>query len=69
MMQSDREQYFCMNGRLKKLQFTLDINNVFNEDPPYVDEGVQGDNAGHGFDKQAANPIGRLVIVGVRAAL
>jgi iron complex outermembrane receptor protein len=56
-------------GRLKKLQFTLDINNILNEDPPYVDEGVQGDNAGNGFDKQAANPIGRLVILGVRAAL
>jgi iron complex outermembrane receptor protein len=56
-------------ARLKKVQFTLDINNVFNEDPPYVDEGVQGDNAGNGFDKQAANPIGRLVVIGVRAAL
>jgi iron complex outermembrane receptor protein len=55
--------------RLKKVQFTLDINNLFNVDPPYVDEGVQGDNAGNGYDKQAANPIGRLVILGVRAAL
>jgi iron complex outermembrane receptor protein len=54
---------------LKKVQFTLDIDNVFNEDPPYVDEGVQGDNAANGFDKQEANPIGRLITVGVRAAL
>jgi iron complex outermembrane receptor protein len=56
-------------ARLKKVQFTLDVDNVFNEDPPYVDEGVQGDNAANGFDKQEANPIGRMVTVGVRAAL
>jgi iron complex outermembrane receptor protein len=57
------------SGRLKKVQFTLDVDNVFNEDPPYVDEGVQGDNAANGFDKQEANPIGRLITVGLRAAL
>jgi iron complex outermembrane receptor protein len=52
---------------LKTTQLTLDIDNVFDEDPPYVDEGVPGDNAGNGYDKRAANPIGRLVTVGFRS--
>jgi iron complex outermembrane receptor protein len=50
----------------KSLQITLDIDNLFNEDPPYVNEGVPGDNAGNGYDKRAANPIGRLVTLGLR---
>jgi hypothetical protein len=45
----------------------LDVENVFGENPPFVNEGVPGDNASNGYDKQAANPLGRLIIVGFRS--
>jgi iron complex outermembrane receptor protein len=54
-------------GMFKTTQLTFDVNNVFDQSPPYVDEGVAGDNAQNGYDKQAASPLGRLLVVGFRS--
>ncbi|MES1202345.1 MAG: TonB-dependent receptor [Pseudomonadota bacterium] len=56
------------SAKLKNTQFTLDVDNVFDQSPPYVNEGTDGDNAGNGYDKRAANPLGRVITFGVRAA-
>jgi iron complex outermembrane receptor protein len=48
----------------KDLVLTLHIMNVTNAMPPYVNIPI-GANGGGGFDPGAANPIGRLVSLGV----
>jgi iron complex outermembrane receptor protein len=49
---------------LKSTQLTLDVDNVFNEEPPFTDEA----SSSNGFDAQAANPLGRVVVVGFRTS-
>lgn len=44
------------------LLFTVNILNVANADPPYVDIPISP-NGGGGFDPNVANPIGRLISV------
>lgn len=51
-------------GKLKTIQLTLDIDNVFSQEPPYVDEA----SSANGFDAQAANPLLRVITFGFRAA-
>jgi iron complex outermembrane receptor protein len=51
-------------SKWKNLQFTLDVDNVANESPPFVDEA----SSANGFDAQAANPYGRVITLGIRAA-
>jgi iron complex outermembrane receptor protein len=48
-------------GMLGKSQVFLDATNLFNKEPPFY-------NTGNGYDRYAANPIGRVVTVGLRAA-
>ena len=55
-------------SKWKNTQLTLDIDNAFDQPPPYVNEGTDGDNAGNGFDKRSANPLGRVITVGVRTS-
>ena len=43
----------------------LEVRNVFDEDPPYVNIAQSG-NGGGGFDPTASNPIGRLIGVRIR---
>lgn len=52
-------------GMMSGSQVTLDVDNIFDQDPPYVNTGVAGRNAGNGFDVNSANPIGRVITVGV----
>lgn len=44
----------------KDLLFGLDVTNLFDKNPPYVNVGQSG-NGGGGFDPTAANPLGRLI--------
>ena len=46
----------------RDLLFTVNILNVANTDPPYVDIPISP-NGGGGFDPNVANPIGRLISV------
>jgi iron complex outermembrane recepter protein len=43
----------------------LEVRNVFDEDPPYVNIAQSG-NGGGGFDPTAANPVGRLIGLRIR---
>jgi iron complex outermembrane receptor protein len=45
---------------LKGTRLGLDITNLFDADPPFVNI-IPNANGGGGFDPQAANPIGRIV--------
>ena len=47
------------------LSVTLDITNISDEDPPYVDFAPSG-NGGGGWDPAAASPIGRLIGISLR---
>jgi iron complex outermembrane receptor protein len=47
-------------GLLNGVSFGLDITNLFDRDPPYVNI-APGANGGGGFDPTAASPLGRLV--------
>ncbi len=47
------------------LSVTLDITNISDEDPPYVDFAPNG-NGGGGWDPAAASPIGRLIGISLR---
>jgi len=49
----------------KGLSCSLEVTNVFDKDPPYVNIGQSG-NGGGGFDPTASNPIGRLVGIRVQ---
>jgi iron complex outermembrane receptor protein len=44
------------------LTLALDIANLFDADPPFVDI-PESPNGGGGFDPTMANPIGRLISV------
>ena len=50
---------FTDDGYLKDLQVYLDVQNVFDKDPPFY-------NTANGFDPFAGNPLGRLTSVGFR---
>ncbi|CCA90013.1 TonB-dependent receptor (plasmid) [Novosphingobium sp. PP1Y] len=43
------------------IRLGIDVQNLFDQDPPYVDIAPIGNGGGGGFDAQVANPIGRLV--------
>ncbi len=45
----------------KDVTFTLDVQDIFDNDPPYVPNGNLA------FDPNAHNPIGRTIAIGVRA--
>jgi len=45
----------------------LEISNVFDEDPPYVNIAPSGNGSG-GYDATASNPVGRLIGVNVKKA-
>ncbi len=47
------------------LSVTLDITNISDEDPPYVDFAPSG-NGGGGWDPAAADPTGRLLAISLR---
>ncbi|MGH8217941.1 MAG: TonB-dependent receptor plug domain-containing protein [Steroidobacteraceae bacterium] len=49
----------------KDLQLTVNVLNLADSDPPYVDIPI-GPNGGGGFDPNVANPIGRLISVQVQ---
>lgn len=49
-------------GLLDGLSFGLDVTNLFDRDPPYVNI-APGANGGGGFDPTAASPLGRVVAV------
>ena len=49
---------FGTSGMFEGVQVYLDASNLLDEDPPFV-------NAPIGFDPFNANPIGRLLTVGV----
>jgi iron complex outermembrane receptor protein len=44
------------------LTLALDVSNLFDADPPFVDI-PQSQNGGGGFDPTMANPIGRVISV------
>lgn len=44
----------------------LEVRNIFNTDPPYVNSR-QGQNSGGGYDPTVTNPIGRQFAVSLRA--
>jgi len=47
------------DGITQDLQLFVDINNVFDKDPPFY-------NSNNGYDTFSGNPIGRLTTIGVR---
>ena len=47
-------------GPLEGVTLGLDVRNLFDTDPPFVNN-VISPNGGGGFDPQAANPIGRVI--------
>jgi iron complex outermembrane receptor protein len=49
---------FSNEGWLKGAQFFVDGTNVLDKDPPFV-------NTALGYDPFNANPIGRLITVGI----
>jgi iron complex outermembrane receptor protein len=52
-------------GLASKTQLTVDVNNLFDRDPPFFyDPSTQS----YGYDSSAASPLGRVVSVGLRAA-
>jgi iron complex outermembrane recepter protein len=55
-------------GPLSGAQVYLDIQNVFDEEPPFFNGNTSGILGGAwGFNGFTSNPIGRLVSVGLRA--
>jgi len=51
---------FSHEGPLGESQVYIDVNNLFNEAPPFF-------NNGNGYDPFGANPLGRVMSVGIRA--
>ena len=52
---------FSTGGMLGDSQLFLDVTNVFDQTPPFY-------NTSTGYDRYAANPIGRVITIGIRAA-
>jgi iron complex outermembrane receptor protein len=52
------------SGPLKGLTASLDIENVTDEDPPFVNNGNEG--AKIGYDPEAANARGRVISISLR---
>jgi iron complex outermembrane receptor protein len=50
---------FSHGGLLAKSQVYIDVNNVFNEAPPFF-------NNANGYDPYGANPLGRVMSLGLR---
>jgi iron complex outermembrane recepter protein len=53
-------------GKLQALTLGLELKNMFDKDPPYVNSRP-GANGGGGFDATVTNPVGRAVAVSLRA--
>jgi iron complex outermembrane receptor protein len=47
------------------LELGIEVRNLFDADPPYVNI-APGVNGSGGYDATAANPIGRLFALGLR---
>lgn len=54
-----------ISGLAQELSTTLEIRNLLNEDPPYVNVAPSS-NGGGGYDATSSNPIGRLLSLTVR---
>jgi iron complex outermembrane recepter protein len=52
------------SGILRDLTLSFDVRNLFNSTPPFVNI-AESPNGGGGFDPTAANPIGRVWMVGL----
>jgi iron complex outermembrane recepter protein len=52
-------------GGLKSANFYVDASNLFDKNPPFVDQATT--NGAVGYDALAANPLGRVVSLGLRA--
>jgi iron complex outermembrane receptor protein len=50
---------FQGDGMTRDLQLFMDVNNVFDADPPFY-------NSNNGYDTFSGNPLGRLISVGIR---
>lgn len=55
-------------GTFKGLTLGLEVRNLFNTDPPYVNSR-QGQNSGGGYDPTVTNPIGREFAVSLRSKI
>jgi iron complex outermembrane receptor protein len=55
-------------GFASQVTFAIDVNNLFDRDPPLVDI-PQSQNGGGGFDPTVTNPIGRLIAFTVSTKL
>jgi iron complex outermembrane receptor protein len=51
-------------GLLKNFRIGLDVSNLFDTDPPFVNIAPSV-NGGGGFDPNAASPVGRLIAVSI----
>ena len=54
------------SGLLSGTQLTVDVNNLFNADPPFFYNSGDNTSDARGYDPSAASALGRLVEVGVR---
>jgi iron complex outermembrane receptor protein len=60
--------YNIENGWLGGDQIYVDMKNIFDTDPPFINGNTAGEGLGTpGYDGFISNPIGRLVSLGVRA--
>ncbi|MFC3068871.1 TonB-dependent receptor domain-containing protein [Phenylobacterium soli] len=57
---------FKGEGLTKDLQLFVDVTNLFDEDPPFYNNGIAAGGGSSGYDTFSGNPIGRLVAVGAR---
>ena len=53
------------NGIFRDVALSLSVNNLLDQDPPFVDVSALGLERPVGFDPTNANPIGRFVTVGL----
>ena len=60
---------FTSEGWLEGTRISLDVSNLLDEDPPFVDAATinNGDGTGiFGYDRLNANPMGRMVTISIR---
>ncbi|MDE2168399.1 MAG: TonB-dependent receptor [Sphingomonadales bacterium] len=53
-------------GRFKKANLFVDATNLFDKDPPFVN--VASTSGATGYDASSANPLGRVVTIGLRSS-
>lgn len=52
-------------GALKKANLYVDATNLFDKNPPFVNQATN--NGAVGYDSNSANPLGRVVSIGIRS--